>query len=307
LAVDYIIPLIKNISRRLRKHSFSTIFSKKRILAEQLYLESPKDSTDLIVTATAIQSPASMRYDLRFIFLIIFFLPAFLMAQPSSTPVFITAEQMPIYPGGWTALNRRLSETLHYPDSAISNRIEGRVFISFVIDTTGTITNVKILKGIGGGCDQEAARVIQSMPAWQPGRHHGQAVRVQLTLPITFQLPPVQRKVADTTVVEQVYTLVEQMPEFKGGQAAFDRFVAKRFTYPPQALAEKREGEVLLSTIVEENGILTEIGIVRGIGGGCEEEAVRILRSSPPWQPGVQNRKKVPVKLVLAFSFKLPK
>jgi len=67
-------------------------------------------------------------------------------------------------------------------------RIEGRVFVQFVVDKDGSITNVEVLKGIGGGCDEEAVRVVKNAPKWNPGKQRGRPVRVKMVLPITFKL-----------------------------------------------------------------------------------------------------------------------
>ena len=77
---------------------------------------------------------------------------------------------------------------LHYPDSAKQLGISGTVYVSFLIDTKGKVSNIKVLKGIGGGCDEEAIRVVKKMPRWGAGRQAGKAVNVQFTMPIRFSL-----------------------------------------------------------------------------------------------------------------------
>ncbi len=76
---------------------------------------------------------------------------------------------MPAYPGGDDARIAFLVQNIKYPEQAKKNGIQGKVFVTFVIETDGSITNVKVLRGIGGGCDEEAARVIKLMPKWNPG------------------------------------------------------------------------------------------------------------------------------------------
>lgn len=101
---------------------------------------------------------------------------------------YVYVEQMPQFPGGDNALHKFISSNLRYPESAIDNGIVGRVFVQFVVNSSGIITSVKVLRGIGGGCDEEAIRVIKSMPKWLPGKQNGSPVRVQFVLPIVFQL-----------------------------------------------------------------------------------------------------------------------
>ena len=104
------------------------------------------------------------------------------------TTVFNIVEVAPEFPGGMDALYKYLSENLHYPEQAMENGIQGRVYIRFVIEIDGRVTNAKVVRGIGGGCDEEALRVVNAMPKWTPGKQHDKAVRVWYNLPINFKL-----------------------------------------------------------------------------------------------------------------------
>ena len=101
---------------------------------------------------------------------------------------FVVVEQMPEFPGGQKALLRWISKNLKYPDIAAENGITGTVVVNFVVDTDGGISHVKILRGIDPSCDEEAMRVVKSMPQWKAGKQGGKAVRVYYTLPIKFVL-----------------------------------------------------------------------------------------------------------------------
>lgn len=101
---------------------------------------------------------------------------------------FVSVEQQPEFPGGMDALRAFLSNNLKYPRAATSAGVSGRVFISFVVNTDGSLTDLQVLKGIGFGCDEEAIRVMQKMPNWRPGKQSGRAVRVKYNLPISFTL-----------------------------------------------------------------------------------------------------------------------
>ena len=102
--------------------------------------------------------------------------------------IFTIVEKMPEFPGGIEALFSYLGKTLTYPAMAKDAKIQGKVYVTFVVDRDGSIANVKVLRGIGGGCDEEAVKVIKKMPKWEPGRQRGKAVRVQYNLPINFIL-----------------------------------------------------------------------------------------------------------------------
>lgn len=114
--------------------------------------------------------------------------PVFEEEEFEEEEIFIVVEDQPEFPGGDEARIRFLSENIRYPQMARESGIQGIVFVTFVVETDGSITNVRVLRGIGGGCDEEAIRVIQSMPQWKPGRQRGRAVRVQFNMPIRFTL-----------------------------------------------------------------------------------------------------------------------
>ena len=102
--------------------------------------------------------------------------------------IFQVVEEMPVFPGGETKLLEYISNNIQYPQVARETGIQGRVFIGFVVEPDGSISNVKLLRGIGGGCDEEAIRVVKSMPKWKPGKQHGKVVRVSYLIPISFKL-----------------------------------------------------------------------------------------------------------------------
>lgn len=102
--------------------------------------------------------------------------------------VFLSVEENPEYPGGPAKLLEYVQKNLKYPMMARESDIQGRVFVGFVVEKDGSISNVKVLRGIGGGCDEEAVRVVQSLPKFKPGKQRGNPVRVQYTLPIVFKL-----------------------------------------------------------------------------------------------------------------------
>jgi protein TonB len=109
-------------------------------------------------------------------------------ANPDSKGVYTQVDVMPTFTGGNDALYNYLATNLKYPEAAKASKIQGAVFVRFIVNADGKVSNVTILKGIAGGCDEEAKRVIESMPAWNPGKQNGQVVAVQYKLPIKFSL-----------------------------------------------------------------------------------------------------------------------
>ncbi|MBL7970574.1 MAG: TonB family protein, partial [Prolixibacteraceae bacterium] len=102
---------------------------------------------------------------------------------------FMIVEEMPQFPGGIEALQLFAARTMKYPVIALENGIQGRVFVKFVVDKTGKVTKAKVDRGVDPSIDKEAVRIVESMPAWTPGKQHGQAVDVAYTIPIDFKLP----------------------------------------------------------------------------------------------------------------------
>lgn len=101
---------------------------------------------------------------------------------------FTVVEEMPEFPGGQEALFAYIAKELKYPEEAVENGVQGVVFVTFVVEADGSISNPKVLRGIGYGCDVEAHRVVKGMPNWTPGKQRGEAVRVKYNLPIRFKL-----------------------------------------------------------------------------------------------------------------------
>ena len=102
--------------------------------------------------------------------------------------IFQVVESMPEFPGGEEARIQFLRDNIKYPQMARESGIQGTVYVTFVVETDGRVTGVRVLRGIGGGCDEEAMRVVKAMPRWIPGKQRGKPVRVQFNMPIKFTL-----------------------------------------------------------------------------------------------------------------------
>jgi protein TonB len=108
--------------------------------------------------------------------------------QEAPKEIFTVVEEQPNYPGGDEARIKFLQENIKYPEEAKELGVQGKVFVTFVVEVDGSITDVRVLRGIGAQCDEEAIRVVKSMPRWIPGKQRGVPVRVQFNLPIKFTL-----------------------------------------------------------------------------------------------------------------------
>ena len=102
--------------------------------------------------------------------------------------IFQVVESMPEFPGGEEARILYLRDNIKYPQMARESGIQGTVYVTFVVEPNGTVSGARVLRGIGGGCDEEAIRVVKAMPKWKPGQQRGKSVRVQFNMPIKFTL-----------------------------------------------------------------------------------------------------------------------
>ena len=211
--------------------------------------------------------------------------------------VFTVVEVMPEYPGGMDELGIFLSNNIKYPIKALKDGVEGRVFVNFVVGKDGSVIDSKVIRGIGSGCDEEAIRVIESMPNWIPGKQRGQAVNVSYNLPIRFAL---DEKEKDT-----IFKVVEVMPVFPGGEKKLMSYLGNNIKYPEKAKKDGVKGRVFITFVVEKDGRIDNVELLRGIGSGCDEEAMRVIKSMPKWSPGMTNGEPVRVQYNLPIKFAL--
>ena len=98
---------------------------------------------------------------------------------------FVPSEDMPVFPEN---IQKWLSKHVKYPQIALENGVQGKVFVQFVVEKDGSVSNIKVVRGVDASLDKEAVRVVSVMPKWKPGKQRGKAVRVAYTLPIAFQI-----------------------------------------------------------------------------------------------------------------------
>ncbi|MGZ3764948.1 MAG: energy transducer TonB [Mucilaginibacter sp.] len=105
-----------------------------------------------------------------------------------SNAIFTAVENAPEYKGGMQAFYKYLQQSIHYPANAVKNRVQGKVLITFIVEKDGSLSNVKVARGVADDIDAEAIRVIKASPNWNPGTQNGRPVRVVYTVPINFSL-----------------------------------------------------------------------------------------------------------------------
>ena len=115
-------------------------------------------------------------------------LDEFVKEGPDEFGVYQTVDEMPKFPGGDEVLYQFIKVNMKYPLEAKEKGYRGRVFVNFIVEPDGSLSNIKVLRGIGGGCDEEAVRIVESLPKFKPGMQNGEAVRVSYTVPVIFRL-----------------------------------------------------------------------------------------------------------------------
>lgn len=207
------------------------------------------------------------------------------MAQ-SDDVVYSTAgiEVKPTFPGGINEFYQYIGKNFRTPKV---EGLQGKVYVTFIIEKDGSVTDIKILRDIGYGTGEEAVRVLKECPKWNPGIQKGKPVRVLYSLPITITS---QKK---TEIKEPIYGIagIDKQPNFTGGKYKLNEYIQQNY----KTLPDYPKGNLLAIFVVEKDGTLTGINVSKELGTRAEEEAIRVLKECPKWEPGEQNGKKVRV------------
>lgn len=238
--------------------------------------------------------------------------------------VFMVVEKQPEFPGGMYALMKYLSSNIMYPVEAQKQNIQGRVICTFIVEKDGSLSDIKVNRGIDPLLDEESVRVIESMPSWKPGMQRGKKVRTRFTLPIVFRLqgddkkspiaspppppPPAYTKSKDDLKnSNEVFMVVENQPEFQGGISALMKYLSDNIRYPVEAQKRGTQGRVVCNFVVMKDGTISDINVVRSVDGLLDAEAIRVIKAMPKWKPGMQKGQPVNVRFTLPVVFRLKK
>lgn len=214
--------------------------------------------------------------------------------------VFTVVEKMPSFPGGDAELLKYIATNIKYPKESQDNGEQGRVICSFIVGRDGSVNNPEVLRGVTPLLNEEAVRVINTMPRWNPGMQRGKAVAVKYTVPITFRLKsPVEE------MKEETLTVVDVMPQYPGGDRELLKFIAQSIKYPTDAQEAGVQGRVICSFVVDKKGNIVEPKIIRGIDPSLDAEALRVIGMMPRWTPGRQDGKAVRVLYTVPITFRL--
>lgn len=198
---------------------------------------------------------------------------------------------------GCNAFINYVVSNMQYPESETA---EGKVYASFVVETDGHISTIKIVRSLGKPFDDEVVRAIAHAPKWTPGKQNGVPARVGCTLPFTFK-----RVAPKLEEEEEVFFIIEEMPDFTykrmHGIEAFCAYIQDNILYPD---SESIDGKVHVRFIIEKDGRISSIEIVKSLGKIFDDKVVEAVASAPKWVPGKQRGEPRRVTFTIPIAFK---
>jgi len=224
----------------------------------------------------------------------------------------------PMFPGGDQALIAYMSNNLVYPEAAVRKQLQGRLFVRFVVEADGRLTNIAIHRSAHPILDEEGMRMVRSMPRWVPARREGVTVAAPMMLPITFKLPSqglaslVDRlqksnvkQVAEPDsipVIDENSTDIER-PIFPGGERGFNDFLRSKLEYPEVEYRNRTQGEVHLRFVVDVDGSISQVTVVKGTSPAFEQAALDVMKLAPKFTPARKNGKPLQAWHYMAIRF----
>lgn len=209
-------------------------------------------------------------------------------------------KKIPEFPGGMNEFYNFIRKNYNAPSKTLSDK----VLVRFIIEKDGSLSSFKVLKSVNYDSDKEAVRVLSICPNWIPGEKNGQKVRCKLTLPISKLIYNYQIRTdsAQQSLKGVVYNSagIEKKPEFPGGIEKFYEFIRNNYIAPSKGV----KGNVYVTFIIEKDGSLSDIKVLRDLGYGTAAEVIRVMSKCPNWIPGEQKGQKVRTTYSLPIPIK---
>lgn len=243
--------------------------------------------------------------------------------KPSASAVYDSVAQPAVPLGGTEKYAQFLATHQKYPASAMLKGAQGTVKVSFVVEKTGTVNEVKVETPVSPELDAEAIRLIKSGPKWTPAKHHhSEVVRQRVVVPVSFLMSPGSEATALPAKTRPITTSAadiaasanpdrpgmvapDRPTQPVGGTQAFFDWIEKNQQYPLLARQRKIQGKVLVEFMVQTDGSLTDARVVKKMGSGLDEEALRLIKAAPKWEPASFQGKPIKQKMVLPVLFQL--
>ncbi|MCW3101748.1 MAG: hypothetical protein JWO09_188 [Bacteroidetes bacterium] len=228
---------------------------------------------------------------------------------------------LPTNVGGKEEFRRLFDQELIYPKGSLAKKVDGKVTISFIVNKDSTVSDVKVTESPAKDIEKEALRIFK-LYQWVPAVKNGQFVSTAWSVSFNFdsgkyhkickergftQFKYLPKMKVDTSLI--IYKSAGQMPMYQKGTFALQDFIKENLEYPRQAQLSNIQGTVMVRFVVEPSGLPTNIGIERSVGGGCDQEALRIIQMIK-WYPAkngdqlVRAQMTFPIYFVLNEDFK---
>jgi TonB family protein len=220
-------------------------------------------------------------------------LPVIGFGQAASNTKYEYVEELPEYPGGFRAIVQFLADNIHYPTDALRDNITGKVYVRFVVDTTGQVVGPVVMRGIGGGCDVEAVRVIKRLARFKPGRQNGKAVSVYFNVPVAYKISKEEMADWDPAFLPDsgvVYRETEVPVRLPGERPPHESGL-----YTQPVTPGGKPGVVVLEVWTDASGRRTRLSVIHSLSPEADSAALAAMRAAPAWQPARQAGQAVPV------------
>jgi TonB family protein len=218
---------------------------------------------------------------------------------------FVVVEEMPMFPGGDSALLAYIGKNTKYPETAKANGIEGRVIIRFCVTDVGGIDRVSVLKGVDPELDAEAIRVVKTLPEFKPGKQGGKPVNVWYMVPITFGSGKPPEASAQKTPQQALPAGYDEAPVFTGGETALYKFINSKLVYPKTAKDNLISGKVIVRFSINTDGTINAVSVLKGINPELDAEAIRVINLLPAWKPAKLEGNPVKIWYAIPVTFTL--
>ena len=245
----------------------------------------------------------------------------------------------PSFPGGYKALQEFIEKEKKHPDEALKKREAGAVYVVFTVDTLGNIIHPRVATSVSPSLDREALRIVRKMPKWIPAKEGNKKINMDFTVIIRFYAPPnpneiffkldcgLPKELEAPADINKIYDVVDTYPSFQGDVRTY---LYNETRYPAIAEGTGAEGRAIVTFVVERDGSISHIKIARSLASrsaipiidsmtaeyrqkakahnralqAMDEEAVRVIKAMPKWNPGKYHDTVVRVSFMLAIPFK---
>lgn len=245
----------------------------------------------------------------------------------------------PSFPGGYKALQEFIEKEKKHPDEALKKREAGAVYVVFTVDTLGNIVRPRVATSVSPSLDREALRIVRKMPKWIPAKEGNKKINMDFTVIIRFYAPPdpdeiifkldcgLPKELEAPADINKIYDVVDTYPSFQGDLMTY---LYNETRYPAIAEGTGAEGRAIVTFVVERDGSISHIKIARSLASrftipiidsmtaeyrqkakahnralqAMDEEAVRVIKAMPKWNPGKYHDTVVRVSFVLPVTFK---